>query len=43
MIDAANIDRIIKYVVMDMNRGFRDVARTFFRNAVIIIECEDHH
>ena len=28
----------VKYVVMDMNRGFRDVARTFFPNARIIID-----
>ena len=28
----------VKYVVMDMNRGFRDVARTFFPNAKIIID-----
>ena len=28
----------VKYAVMDMNRGFRDVARTFFPNAKIIID-----
>ena len=28
----------VRYVVMDMNRGFRDVARTFFPNAKIIID-----
>ena len=28
----------VKYVVMDMNRGFRDVAITFFPNAKIIID-----
>ena len=28
----------VKYVVMDMNKGFRDVARTFFPNAKIIID-----
>ena len=28
----------VKYVVLDMNRGFRDVARAFFPNAKIIID-----
>ena len=28
----------VKYAVMDMNRGFRDVARVFFPNAKIIID-----
>lgn len=28
----------VKYAVMDMNRGFRDVARTFLPNAKIIID-----
>ena len=28
----------VKYVVMDMNKGFRDVARTFFPNARIVID-----
>ena len=28
----------VRYVVMDMNRGFRDVARTFFPDAKIIID-----
>lgn len=28
----------VKYVVMDMNRGFRDAARAFFPNAKIIID-----
>ena len=28
----------VKYVVMDMNRGFRDAARTFLPNAKIIID-----
>ena len=28
----------VKYVVMDMNRGFRDVARAFLPNAQIIID-----
>ena len=28
----------VKYVVMDMNKGFRDVARTFLPNAKIIID-----
>ena len=28
----------VKYVVMDMNRGFRDVAKSFLPNAKIIID-----
>ena len=28
----------VKYVVMDMNRGYRDVAKAFFPNAKIIID-----
>ena len=28
----------VKYVVMDMNRGFRDVSRTFLPNAQIVID-----
>ena len=28
----------VKYVVMDMNRGFRDAAKAFFPNAKIIID-----
>ena len=28
----------VKYVVMDMNRGFRNIARTFLPNAQIIID-----
>ena len=28
----------VKYVVMDMNKGFRDVARTFLPNAKIVID-----
>lgn len=28
----------VKYVVMDMNRGFRDVAKAFFSNAKIVID-----
>ena len=28
----------VKYVVMDMNRGFRDAARTFLPNAQIVID-----
>ena len=28
----------VRYVVMDMNRGFRDIARTFFPQAKIVID-----
>lgn len=28
----------VRFVVMDMNRGFRDIARTFFPKATIIID-----
>ena len=28
----------VRYAVMDMNRGFRDVARSFFPNAKIVID-----
>lgn len=28
----------VEYVVMDMNRGFRDIARTFFPQAKIVID-----
>ena len=28
----------VKYVVMDMNRGFRDMAKTFFSNVKIVID-----